>query len=353
MKLDKATEEWLNEQKKSTAIVYKTLWRKFTDYVKMNGTQILEDRKHDTEHKWEQKVLEWHEKLKKEHSENYARTGSTAVRSFFRFHYSSLVFRRSEKNRLKEATNITEDYRFTKDELAKMSFIGSLQEKYIVVVGKSFGLRSGDFLKLTRGDLEPYIDREPPISIGRISTQKEKVFAFPFIDYDAQPVIEEMLNKMNRESRTSPKERMLDITKEGLNKSLQRLSEKAGIKNGNKKIRFHCLRKFLTDRLSGYSSESKWKQIVGKKISESAYVSEELLRTVYMKACKDTCFALNDRISVVELESKYDKILSQQAIEIESLKERIEDLYKLAETLSKTIHLLEDKIPSDIDENHI
>jgi len=343
MKIDKATEEWLKDQKESTASVYKCLWHGFINYVEMNGTQILEDRKRDTEHKWEKKLLEWHEILKEEKSENYAKTASATVRSFFRFHYTPLVFRRTEKNRLKEAENTTEDYKFTKGEIAKMSFIGNLQEKYVITVGKSFGLRTGDFLKLTRGDLEPYINREPPISIGKLTTQKKNVSAFPFIDYDAQPIIKEMLAKMDRENRTSPNERMLDMTKEGLNLSLKRLAKKAGIKNGNKRIRFHCLRKFLTDRLSAYTSESKWKQIVGKKISEDAYVSEELLRMVYIKACKDTCFAVNNKISVIRLESKYDKILSRQAMEIEELKERIETMYKTQEILAKTIDLLEDK----------
>ena len=338
-KLDSATEEWLEAQKRSTTNAYRSLFRKFIDFAEMNGVQILEDRKSDKEHKWEKKVLEFHKKLKKEKSENYAKTACAAVRSFFEFHYSPLAFRRSEKNRLKEANNLMEDYRFTKDELYKMSFIGGLQEKYIVVVGKSFGLRSGDFLKITRGDLEAYIDREAPICIGKMMTRKGHVPAFPFIDYDAQPVIKEMLAKMDSEKRTSPDERMLNITKGGLNKALQRLALKAGIKKGNKRIRFHCLRKFLTDRLSAYGSESKWKQIIGKKISEEAYISEELLRVIYVKACRDTCFALNEKISLEVLENKYDKVISQQAQDITELKDKIETLDKTVEILMKTIDL--------------
>jgi hypothetical protein len=42
-----------------------------------------------------------------------------------------------------------------------------------------------------------------------------------------------------------------------------------------KRVRFHCLRKFLIDRLSAYASESQWKQIVGKAIGEGAHVSQE------------------------------------------------------------------------------
>lgn len=42
-----------------------------------------------------------------------------------------------------------------------MSDMADLKEKYVVVFGKSFGLTAGDSFRLTIGDLEPYIDREP------------------------------------------------------------------------------------------------------------------------------------------------------------------------------------------------
>ena len=57
--------------------------------------------------------------------------------------------------------------------------------------------------------------------------------------------------------------------------------QKTGINTHGQRIRFHCLRKFLIDRLSLKTSESKWKQIVGKQINESAYVSQLELREIY------------------------------------------------------------------------
>ena len=54
-----------------------------------------------------------------------------------------------------------------------------------------------------------------------------------------------------------------------------------------KRVRFHCLRKFLIDRLSATSSESQWKQIVGKTIDEAAYVSQDQLRGIFTRAMKD------------------------------------------------------------------
>ena len=75
-----------------------------------------------------------------------------------------------------------------------------------------------------------------------------------------------------------------------LTRVIKRIVEKAGIKTGNKRVRFHCMRKFLTDRLSSFMSESKWKQIVGKKISEGAYVSPDSLRNDYARTMSETCF---------------------------------------------------------------
>jgi hypothetical protein len=75
-----------------------------------------------------------------------------------------------------------------------------------------------------------------------------------------------------------------------LSRSLQRLAQKAGLQTGNKVVRFHNLRKFLIDHLSSVMSESKWKQCVGKKISEGAYVSPDTLRADYARAMAETCF---------------------------------------------------------------
>ena len=70
---------------------------------------------------------------------------------------------------------------------------------------------------------------------------------------------------------------------------MQTLAKKAGmeIENGavhGKRVRFHCMRKFLIDRLSAYAGESQWKQIVGKSIDEGAYVSQDQLSGIFLRA---------------------------------------------------------------------
>ena len=224
---DKASVEWLNSQKDSTKKSYKTYWLKFLEYTGMTGDQILADRKIDWENKefrWERKVMQFKQwmldkpltkqradnKGTLEHqSANSAKNAVMTVRGFFAYNYMPLRYRRQESKRLKEATRKTEDYFFSREDLKKMADVGNLKEKYVVLAGKSVGLRASDFLALTRGDLEPYINRETPIGIGVIGTGKEKVPAYPFIDSDAQPIIKLMIDQMNRNGRTSPTEKML------------------------------------------------------------------------------------------------------------------------------------------------
>lgn len=192
-----------------------------------------------------------------------------------------------------------------------------LEEKYVLCVGKSFGLRASDFLRLSRGDLEPYVDREPPAAIGQYATQKEDAPAYPFIDSDSQPVIKLMLDKMTRQGRTKPSDRMLSYRNEiQLSRTLRRLTEKAGIVTGNKIVRFHCLRKFLIDHLSSYMSESKWKMVVGKKVAESAYVSSDTLRDDYKRVMSETTFKntteIEERLKSLE---EFRKSLTPEQLE--------------------------------------
>lgn len=290
---DKATQEWLNSQKASTKYSYGSNWRYFLEFTGMTGDQIIESRKTDKEFLWEKKVLEFKRWMseKKGKAERTASTAGGMVRGFFSYHRLDLKFRRTESAKLTEAEPKFEDYRFSREDLKRMFDVADLTEKYVIIAGKSFGLRVSDFTALTRGDLEPYLDRPVPISIGEYTTIKEKVKAFPFIDTDAQPIIKLMIDKMSREGQTQPTDKLLTYKNEiQLSRILKRVADKAGIKYGSKRIRFHCLRKFLIDRLASHMSTEKWKQIIGKKISESAYVSPDSLREDYARAMPETTF---------------------------------------------------------------
>jgi integrase len=292
-KRDEAAEEWLASQKEPTCRYYRSWFKRFAEFTKMSGDEILASRRVDKEYLWEKKTLAFRQWLSAEKKlGDYTVTAMTmSIRGFFAYHRVPLQYRRTESKRLSMKKRKTEDYRFSLSDLKKLYDVADLNEKYVLTAGKSFGLRAGDFLRLTRGDVAPYIEREPPISIGELNTAKENVKAFPFIDVDAQPVVKLMLEKLTREGKSQPQCRILPYLKEiQLTRILKRLVAKAGVDVGSKQVRFHCLRKFLIDRLSSFMSESKWKQIVGKAISEGAYVSPDSLRADYERAMSELTF---------------------------------------------------------------
>jgi len=290
---DKAANEWLNAFKKSTRTVYRGHWHRITKFTGMTGDEMLADRRNDNTGKWEKKLLTLKQWMKKQGWGDYtARQATIALRSFFAFHRVELKVTHQESSKLRQARRKTEDYKFTVEDLSRMDAVGNIEEKYIVTAGKSYGLRAGDFLRLTRGHFDAIdLEQQPPIALGEYATQKEAVSAFPFIDSDAILAVKALLAKMDRQGRTDANERMIKYAfSSELTRVLQRLVTEAGIETGNKVVRFHGLRKFLIDRLSDVMSESKWKQIVGKTISEGAYVSAERLREDYERAMQETTY---------------------------------------------------------------
>jgi hypothetical protein len=239
-----------------------------------------------------------------------------------------LRFRRQEAKKLTEATRLTEDYIFDKSDFEKMALNGNLKERYVLLVGKSLGLRASDFTALTFGIFRSLkLDSEPPISLGEITTQKERVKSYPFLDIDAVPIVKQILEN-NQDKPDNA--RIIEDTEENLSVILQNLAKKSRIEPHGKRIRFHCLRKFLIDRLSAYASESQWKQIVGKKIDEKAYVSSEMLRSIYARAMRDISISNNNGKAkkIMELEAQIETLRNVLVGLLGIDKERIEEILK-------------------------
>ena len=74
-----------------------------------------------------------------------------AIRGFYSYYRMPLMFRRNDSRKLGEKSSTTTDYLFDKEDLAKMALAGNLKERYVLLVGKSVGLRASDFLSLTYG----------------------------------------------------------------------------------------------------------------------------------------------------------------------------------------------------------
>jgi hypothetical protein len=290
---DKVVDEFLNSQtKQGTFKSYKTVMKQYLEFTGKTGQELLDIKRNDKDFAVENSMLAYRKYiLSKGKSENYAVGCVMTVRGFYSYYRLPLMFRRQESKKLGEKNRTTQDYLFDKEDLAKMALAGNLKERYILLVGKSVGLRASDFICLTYGTFRSVkLENEAPLSLGQINTKKESVKAYPFLDSDAIPIVKQILES-NKDKKDN--ERVLTDTEDNLSVILQTLAKKAGMEIDDhgtihgKRVRFHCLRKFLIDRLSAYAGESQWKQIVGKAIDEGAYVSQDQLRGVYARAMKD------------------------------------------------------------------
>jgi hypothetical protein len=289
---DKVADDFLNSQtKKGTFTTYKVQMKLYLKFTGKTGQRLLDEKRNDEDFQVEKSIFAFRKwLLQNGKSENYATSTVGAIRGFYSFYRMPLQFRRQESRKLTEKNRTTQDYLFDREDLSRMALAGNLKERYVLLVGKSVGLRASDFVRLTYGQMRSLkLDSEPPIALGQTGTKKESVRAYPFLDSDAVPIVKAMLDA-NKDKADN--QRILTDSEDNLSVILQTLARKAGfeIENGavhGKRIHFHNLRKYLINHLSAYSSESQWKQIVGKSIAESAYVSTDQLRNIFARAMKD------------------------------------------------------------------
>jgi len=349
--LDQVSIEFLTSQKHQTQLTYKSFFRLTQKHFNMTGQQMVDSKRADKKFEWERRIVELKQWVKTQrnnrnefYSDSAASTAVNCVRSFFDYYRTPLVFSQNESRKIGgKIERKTRDYMLTNTDMSKMLLVADLREKYVVTVGKTVGFRVNDFLAFTYGTFRSLdLSGSAPVFMGEIVTGKELVSAFPFIDADALPIVKAVLDG----TRDKPNDtRIITVKDEEVNKILQGLALKAGLQLGGKRIRFHCFRKYLIDRLSACMSESKWKQIVGKALSEDAYVSSFELRNCYLKAMELTTIGVNENgkvsalaAQITQLNGKVDskeKIIDvliengkNREHEFESLKAQVEELNK-------------------------
>jgi integrase len=326
VELDNEFKEFLGTQKSGTASVYATYLRLWIEYSGMNGQQSIEYKRNDKNANTEKLVLGFQQwLLQKGLSPNSAKTACGAIRGFYAFKRLPLIFIRQESKRLNNVNRVTSDYLFSKEDLYKMAQQGNLIEKYILLVGKSLGLRASDFLALTYGHFRSInLNDEPPIPLGEIHTIKENTPAYPFLDSDAVEIVKLILE---RNTDKPDNERILNYADEQpLTLALKRMFTAANLVSGGKRIRFHCLRKYLCDRLSSVASESQWKMIVGKKVnsSDATYLSQDQLREIYRRAMSLTVVMNNNIKNSETIRKLQEELKMYKTVLMELLKDKLD-----------------------------
>lgn len=248
---------------------------------------------HKEDEDWAAHLISLRRKLKKQGlSDNSCKSLTGALRGYFRHVGIQLELLRSQREELVEVgdEDVTKDYQFNlKAKEALLKVATDELDEYILTAGVSFGLRVGDFTGITRGLIEEALARgeDLPIQLSAVTTKKKKVPAYPFIDKDSLPAIKRLLKRMDSEGRTSPDEKMVTLSEGAVNDRLRGLFKAASVPTYGRRVRFHTLRKFLTDQLAGVCSTDKWKFFVGKATKED-YVQAEGKRA-YSKVMDLTC----------------------------------------------------------------
>lgn len=323
---------YLENLKLHTRNAYRAQFAYWINFSHLNGKETLDFKRNDTDANTEKKILAFKAYIQKlGKSDNYAILGVSAISGFLTSHRLSLKFTPSESRVINESNRLTKDYRFVKEDLAKMAEQASLEEKYVVLVGKSIGFRAGDFVTFTYGSFRGvHLEGEAPIGLGEMGTQKEHIKAFPFLDSDAVQVVKAMLE---RNPTAKNEDRVLDVDEETLTKILRRVFDRAHLVSGGKRVRFHCLRAYLCTKLSAVCSESQWKQFVGKKIPEEAYIGQDELREIYLRAMPSIIINGNGKNHVALEEIK--NALAQSETERRATQTRLEEALSRIEELQK------------------
>jgi hypothetical protein len=273
-KVDRNHETWLANYEGNSLKQNERTWRYWRKYLgSKNENWVFKNK--DVED-WGAHLVNFHRWLKRKNaSDNTARVRANGIRAYFKHVGIVISLTRVQAKEISSVeSNPTLDYPFNLQIKTELLRVSNPVEEYIVSVGVSFGLRIGDFQLITRGMLETLLDQQMPIQLPKIQTKKEGVGAYPFIDRDARNSIQRLLKELDAGGRTKPNSRMLLLTQKQINTTFKDLFKKAGVATGGYRVRFHILRKFLTDELAKVCSGDKWKNFVGKA-THTPYVSAE------------------------------------------------------------------------------
>jgi hypothetical protein len=283
---DKAILEFLNAQSEKTRKTYSSGFKKVLEFSKgETGAQMLEDVS-----VWSRKILAFQQNLISQgYSLTTVETMTGMLRGFFAYYRKNLDLSRADKRKLGRKARNSEDYSFSQEDIKKMANIASLDEKYVLLCGVSFGLRAEDFSSLSFGKYRLALETAQkeglsvPLPLGKVNTEKEEVTAYPFISSDALPIITAILDAHKDAKDEDP---VYQSKSENLTATLQSLVFKSGIETHGQRVRFHCLRKYLFDRIVSVSSDTKASQIIGHKISGeiAPYIGQGSLKEVYERA---------------------------------------------------------------------
>jgi len=341
--------------------------KKFCIWVKSTPEKLIEEyqqaRNFNNLDDWERKkanqITEFYQWIRKEtnpktgkpYSSNYCNTVGSAVLAFYHQNCKALE---GVMDSFAPTTLPADQYWFTQDDLRKMFHFGDIQEKAMISLAVSYGQGAKDFLRIEAQKLRDLIDdaKRRNLEFAKwIGKPRSKTGIQPisFLTPEAIESVDAYLTLLEKQKGELPKYIWCNskpekpISGEGLNKRLRRLVEKANIETGNKRVSFHCIRKFTFSRLRRIDKDMA-KIITAKSVSASDMTYEELeeqAEKVFKLAYRN--LALNGNLLGTSKQKQDERIKDLESA-IVDLSKKYQNSKTVSETLTKRMIALEERL---------
>jgi site-specific recombinase XerD len=333
-------EEWLSEfDSKKTKDAYRQNIVKFFQATELNVENLQSMTPEEIRHV----LLKWRANLlAKGTPQNSALQYINSVRSFCVQIEKPIKFRRGALGKCQPDTG---SHVFSNGDLKTLFDIGDVTEKAILATACSLGWEISGFLELDRDKVKRQIEHAKANNENFIFFEDIRAKTGEARLAVLNPLAIQWVSKY-LETTKSNREKLFDYTPDGINKMLNALAVKSGLKTTGQ-IRFHNIRKWLMSRLSrcGFN-EFQIKYILGKSINVS---DRTYLQTLTSEVEEKYPKVYNDYLNIVpvlntskeelekliKLNTEFDATKAQLADMIvkqqkdkEKLEEQIRDIYQ-------------------------
>jgi len=326
-------ELWFEEYlKESTKQRYEYDFNDFCEWAKTSDVELVKEYESaENKKRWAKRkgadIVKFYNWLRTEgKSVNYSRSKTSAIRAFLKSQCEAVQIKRGAIPKPEIAFG---EHEFTQKELRKMFHFGDVKEKAILSTAVALGWGVGDFVKMRREDIKPFLSVDAFTGFwhrrGKTGVRARCHLTPESID-SLTAMLAQSVEGVYVWSNGNGKKHVTDET---LNNALKEMARKAGIEPRGK-IRFHALRKFLMSQLAN-AGITQWhiKLMVGKAIpaTDATYLTgiEEQTKREYIEAYENFSLvgyqnANKDRIGELnEIIKQQDRKIELQQLQIENL----------------------------------
>lgn len=349
-KIGSITEQWVKDSYPTAKA--KDVWKikdrlnAWFEFIGLTDSEFMEQYKRAKDKtQWSKDigfkaVAFYNSMIQQGYAVNTARSYASTPRAFCRDMCIPLIV---HKGKIKKPQTAKGEHEFTREELAKMFYVADVRDKAILSCGVCLGYNVEQFSLMPRDYFEGLVNKAIAEKIDFIGfdyeRKKEGVESRSHLTPEARDSLKAWFDYIDKKKGFKSEWVWCNgnsghLTEDALNDILKALVTKANITTTGK-IRFHLLRKFLTDALhdSGFDS---WeiKRVLGKEIptTDDTYL-KGLSRRVSAKFpqvydnIRLSGYANKNHLRIEELEAKITQLEIEnenKTIEIATLKRIIE-----------------------------